>query len=179
MFNSQDKGVTVLNTKQWCCSCQERGVRDKNSRSNTPLVKRDFCQFSWAPNPAWSSGCRKTAFPPGSSQLPGSRPSRALGGHTLVTVHFSHFSLFTLFTLFTFHTSHLSLFSLLPSTCRTATQESPLRFKNPPVEFTKLKLICKLVSDSEKQEEAAPAPTQTEFIPPHLRRDVLFLLSCF
>lgn len=50
-----------------------------------------------------------------------------------------------------------------PETCRWSSQSS----------------VCQLVSDSEEQAEAAPAPTQTEFIPPHLRRDVVFLLSCF
>lgn len=71
----------------------------------------------------------------------------------------------------------------VPQQCRAATQaatqQPPLSSKNPQGEVTKLKLICKLVSDSEKQEEAAPAPTQTEFILPHLGRDVVFFLSCF
>lgn len=81
-------------------------MRDKNSRSNTPPVKGNFCQLFWAPDSAWSSGYRQTPSSQREEPAPQATPLSCC-----VSTH-------------TFHCA--------PSAA-TRALKSPLSFKNPQV----------------------------------------------
>lgn len=77
MFNTQDKRITVLHTKQRRCSCRERGPEEQEqSSSDASPLKGALSQHSWA-----LSSARASTEPARSRQqeLPGLPPCPRAG----------------------------------------------------------------------------------------------------